>query len=80
MSQFAIYLDDKTASLLDEVSDKDGISRSAWVRKAVQNALRNRLPESFFDVLGKWEDSRSPSEILGSIRKYPKEKNRAELD
>jgi hypothetical protein len=28
----------------------------------------DRLPESFFAVLGTWEDNRSPEEIFQSIR------------
>ena len=30
--------------------------------------LENRLPDSFFAVLGTWEDSRSTEEILQDIR------------
>ncbi len=68
MPQLAIYLDDETAKLLDEASEREGISRSAWVRQAVESRLKSRLPESFFEVLGTWEDEREPDEILRDIR------------
>jgi len=68
MPQLAIYLDDQTAKLLDEAAHRAGTSRSAWVRDAVQTRLANRLPESFFELYGSWEDDRSPEEILRDIR------------
>jgi predicted DNA-binding protein len=66
--QLAIYLDDETAKLLAEASEREGISRSAWVRQAVEARLKSRLPDSFFEVLGSWEDDREPEEILRDIR------------
>lgn len=80
MSQLALYLDEETARLLDEAAEKDGLSRSAWARQAIKAALKNRLPESFFDVLGKWEDSRSPEETLKDIRKGSQDPNRIAFD
>ncbi len=80
MSQLALYLDEETARLLDEAAKKDGLSRSAWAREAIQAALKNRLPESFFNVLGKWEDSRSSEEILEDIRKEPEDPDRVAFD
>lgn len=80
MPQLAIYLDDETSKLLDEASEREGVSRSAWVRRAVQSRLKNRLPDSFFAVLGTWEDDREPDEILRDIRQEAPQKNREPLD
>jgi predicted transcriptional regulator len=71
MAQLALYLDDETVRSLDAHARKDGVSRSAWVREAIHTRLRNRLPESFFEVLGTWEDDRSPEEILADVRQGP---------
>ena len=80
MSQLAIYLDEETAALLDKAAQKEGVSRSAWARRAIQSSLTNTLPESFFDVLGAWEDDRSPEEIIREIRSGSKDAPRAALD
>lgn len=76
MAQLAIYLDEQTARRLEEEAEREGISRSAWVRRAVQARLEDRLPESFFEVLGTWEDDRDPEEILREIRDEPPERPR----
>jgi hypothetical protein len=80
MPQLALYLDDETSRLLDEASEQEGISRSAWVRKAVQARLKNRLPDSFFQVLGTWEDDRDPEAILADIRKGTVQRDREPLE
>lgn len=80
MPQLAIYLDDETSKLLDEASEREGVSRSAWVRRAVQARLKDRLPDSFFAVLGTWEDDRDPEEILRDIRQGTSQRNREPLD
>ncbi len=76
MSQLAIYLDAATSRRLDEAARRDGVSRSAWVREAVQARLHNRLPDSFFDTFGSWEDDREPEEILREIRVGPPARER----
>ncbi len=68
MAQLALYVDDETLRKLDERVRVEGGSRSAWVREAILARLTNRLPESFFDTIGAWEDERSPDEILADIR------------
>jgi predicted DNA-binding protein len=68
MTEIAIELDDETAERLRQASEKDGISPSAWVRQAIRIRLEDKLPDSFFAVLGTWEDSRSTEEILRDLR------------
>jgi predicted transcriptional regulator len=68
MTEIAIELDDKTAERLREVSEKDGITPSAWIQRAIHTQLDEKLPESFFAVLGTWEDDRSAEEIFRDIR------------
>lgn len=79
MPQLAIYLDDETAKLLAEASEKEGVSRSAWVREAVEARLKSRLPDSFFEVLGTWEDDREPDQILRDIREEAPQRVREAL-
>lgn len=69
MRRLAIYMDGETLKLLNEASEREGVSRSAWVRRTVQTRLKDRLPDSFFAVLGTWEDERDPEEILRDIRR-----------
>lgn len=68
MTEIAIELDGETAERLRQASEKDGISPSAWVKQAIRIRLEDRLPDSFFAVLGTWEDSRSTEEILRDLR------------
>lgn len=68
MAQVALYLDAETAQMVEEAANRDGVSRSGWIRQAVRAQLARRLPDSFFAVLGTWEDEREPEEILKSIR------------
>lgn len=68
MTEIAIELDDKTAERLREASEKDGITPSAWIQRAIHTQLDEKLPESFFAVLGTWEDDRSAEEIFRDIR------------
>lgn len=80
MGQVAIYVDDKTMRRLDKAARKDGMSRSAWVRLAVEEKLRNRLPESFFEILGTWEDARDADAILADIRAGNREAPRPDIE
>jgi predicted transcriptional regulator len=68
MPRIAIYLDEDTKRRLTEAAEQEGVSRSAWVKRAVQSRLKDRLPESFFEVLGTWEDDREPEQILRDLR------------
>jgi hypothetical protein len=79
MAQIAIYLDDETAHSVERAARRDGVSRSAWIRKAVKSQLAGQLPESFFAVLGTWEDSRSPEQILADTRSGLVERDREPL-
>ena len=40
---------------------------------------KDRLPDSFFEVLGTWEDDREPEEILRDIRQEVPQGEREEL-
>jgi predicted DNA-binding protein len=68
MTEIAIELDDMTTKRLREVSERDGITPSAWIRRVIHTQLDEKLPESFFAVLGTWEDDRSTEEIFRDIR------------
>jgi predicted DNA-binding protein len=79
MTEIAIELDDETARRLRQASKKDGLSLSAWVRQAIELRLKDRLPDSFFAVLGTWEDDRSTAEILRDIREEGPQNQRTAL-
>ncbi|MFN7970982.1 MAG: CopG family transcriptional regulator [Acidobacteriota bacterium] len=79
MAQVAIYIDNETMKRVDKAAKREGASRSAWVKKAVEERLRNRLPDSFFRVLGAWKDDRDADEILADIRSGIRETKRPEL-
>jgi predicted transcriptional regulator len=79
MTEIAIELDDETAKRLSEASEKDGISPSAWVKRAIRTQLAEKLPDSFFAVLGTWEDHRSAEEILRDIREEAPQAQRTAL-
>ena len=80
MAQVAIYLDDETIDRLDAASKRDGMSRSAWVRMAVQARLTGQLPESFFNVLGTWEDDGDADAILRELRENAEQNDRPSID
>jgi predicted DNA-binding protein len=79
MTEIAIVLDDKTAERLREVSEKDGITPSAWIQRVIHTQLDEKLPESFFAVLGTWEDDRSAEEIFRDIREEAPQAKRMAL-
>jgi hypothetical protein len=47
---------------------------------ALEAKLAGTLPESFFSVLGTWEDERSADEILRDIRAGREQDERPPLD
>lgn len=79
MPRLTIYLDDQTAHDLDRAAQAAGMSRPAWVRQALEERLRARLPESWFELLGTREDERTPDEILRDIRGGPGQRERLPL-
>ena len=79
MPQVAIYLDKKTAELLNRTARREGMSRSAWVAQAVRAGVADRLPNGFFAVLGTWEDDRTPVQILRDIRGGARQRRREAL-
>jgi len=80
MAQLAIYLDPETARLLSEAARREGLSRSALVRKAIREHIHGKLPESFFKALGAWEDIRSPEAILMAVREGLDQQEREPLE
>ncbi len=80
MAQLALYLDDETARRVEQAARRAGVSRSAWVRSVLLKQLDDRLPDSFFEVLGCWEDDRSPDEILADIRSASQQPERPDIE
>ena len=68
MAQLAIYIDDELAARLEAVAKKRGVSRSRLVSDVLREQLADELPDSFFNVLGTWEDERKTKEIVEDIR------------
>ncbi len=68
MAQLAIYLDNKTARAIKKQAKQEGVSRSEWVARAVKKELSQEISEEFFQVLGSWEDHRTPKQILREIK------------
>lgn len=79
MTKLAIELDDSLDQLLLKAAECAGKSPSEWVRDVVEERLSHRLPESWFALLGTWEDRRTPDEILADIRTYPPQMERPPL-
>jgi predicted transcriptional regulator len=79
MGQIAIYLDDTLQKQLDTITSEEGISRSSWISQVIRQKLEEKLPEAWFQVLGSWEDKRSPSAIIKEIRAHTHEKRREEF-
>ena len=68
MPYLKIYTDERTFKEIDKVSKEEGVSRSGWVSRLIKKELCDQIPESFFKVLGTWEDDRSPEKIIEDIR------------
>ena len=84
MPQIAIYLDKETAEILDTAAEREGKSKSAFVRDAIKvraqmETASGYLPQWWFDNLGGWEDDRSPEEIMRDIRSGPAQRERAKF-
>lgn len=49
------------------------------VNQSEPRRKEDRLPDSFFEVLGTWEDDQEPEEILRDIRQEAPQRAREEL-
>jgi len=74
MAQLALYVEDDLMKRLDRAAKEAGLSRSRFVAQVLSQQLDERLPESFFEVLGSWEDDRGPSQIVRDIRRAPRDR------
>ncbi|MHB8872123.1 MAG: ribbon-helix-helix protein, CopG family [Myxococcaceae bacterium] len=70
----ALYVDDELMKRLDRAAKLAKMSRSRFVAEALRQRLDERLPESFFEVLGSWVDERGPEQILRDIRRVPRDR------
>ncbi|MBW1806634.1 MAG: ribbon-helix-helix protein, CopG family [Deltaproteobacteria bacterium] len=81
MAQLTLYLDEETARRVADAARKAGLSRSAWIRSIIMKQLEDRLPESFFEILGTWEDAQlEPEEILARIRENTDQPERKHVE
>ena len=74
MAQLALYVEDDLMRRLDRAVKRAGVSRSRFVADALRQQLNDELPESFFEVLGTWEDTRTTAQILKDIRRAPRDR------
>ena len=74
MAQLALYVEDGLMKRLDRAAKAAKMSRSSFVAEALRQHLDERLPESFFEVLGTWDDARGPEKILRDIRRVPRDR------
>lgn len=79
MPQLAIYIDDKTQKKIDQAAKREGKSRSLWVKEAIVQKIEGGIPESWFNLWGSWEDTRSTDEIIQDIKRGYQESERALL-
>lgn len=68
MAQLAIYLEDRLAKRLEKAVKASGQSKSRWVAEAIKHSLQDHWPDGFFDLAGRWQDDKSPDEIIKEIR------------
>ncbi len=68
MAQLAIYLEDRLAKRLEKAVKASGQSKSRWVAEAIKRSLQDHWPDGFFDLAGRWQDDKSPDEIIKEIR------------
>jgi hypothetical protein len=74
MAQLALYVEDQLLKRLDRAAKEAGVSRSRFVAGVLAERLDERLPATFFEVLGSWEDDRSPAKIVRDIRRAPRDR------
>lgn len=79
MIRIAIELDDELVHRLDQTAKRTGKTRAAWTREAIEERLTARWPDWWLRVLGSWEDTRTPEEILTDIREGPDQRERPAL-
>ncbi len=80
MTRLTIELDDDLALRIERSARSKGVSPSQVVGETLRDRFSSSLPESFFAVLGSWEDERTPAEILADIRTAGPERDRPALD
>ena len=78
----------RSRTALDRLRPYVGIADSGGRQLSGQTGRRFRelleghepLPQSFFQVLGSWEDDRDPDEILADIRRNLEQPDRSDLE
>jgi len=51
MGQFSLYIDSETLSRVEAAAKKESISVSRYIRKTLEESLRNDWPPGYFDEL-----------------------------
>lgn len=67
MSQIALYIDDVLEEKINAAAQREGKSRSAWVKEAILQKMGSGLSDSWFQLWGTWLDERSPQAIVAAI-------------
>ena len=56
MGQVTIYLDSETERKMLNMIEKNGISKSKWIAKLIQEKTSNVWPENVKKLAGAWKD------------------------
>jgi predicted DNA-binding protein len=76
-----VWLDRRTADAVAAESKKAGLTTSAFVREAlIHRLMPEYLPAWWFDLLGTWEDDRTPEQIMRDIREGSEQPDRVFFD
>lgn len=63
MGQVTIYLDSETEKKMLNMIEKNGISKSKWIAKLIQEKTSNVWPENVKKLSGAWKDLPIAEEI-----------------
>jgi hypothetical protein len=67
MGQVTIYLDSETERKMLNMIEKNGISKSKWIAKLIQEKTSNDWPENVKKLAGAWKDLPIAEEIRNNM-------------
>ncbi len=71
MGQVTIYLDSETERKMLNMIEKNGISKSKWIAKLIQEKTSNVWPENVKKLAGAWKDLPIAEEIRNQMGNDP---------
>ena len=73
MSQLTVYLDPETASKMKKAAESEGVSRSKWVAKLIEEKLSSDWSKDVKRLSGAWADFPEAEELRRQMGDSPRD-------